>query len=61
MDRPKEGDVVLLNDLARDWIRGQEVFVDEVVAWGIKYHTTDAQGGVYHYRATWDQLKGDYS
>lgn len=48
---------VFLNDLARPWFRGQWLTIDEVRPWGVTCHLTDAQGAVYHYRASWDEIK----
>lgn len=54
----KPGDSIRLNDLARTAFRDRDLTVDEVTSWGVKCHMTDAQGGVFYYRAPWEQIRG---
>ena len=56
-DLPDAAHSVFLNDLARPYFRGQWLTIDERCGWGVTCHLTDAQGGMYHYRAPWEQIQ----
>jgi len=58
---PNKGDVIRLNDKAREWTHDKVFTIDEVKHWGvICYWNTDpgvSPPGTAFYRATWDQIE----
>lgn len=56
LDGIKPGDVILLNERAKDWTSGERFTVEELKSWGVVCYAVSEGGQVAYYRALWREI-----